>query len=263
MLRMLMVSPNAFQKPNDASKATLMPHYALPCGPRPQPAISNGPALMLQQSASVMSTVPSTILASACRLSSSRRLLLGRARHRQEALLRPQLDERQHGLDFLVADEAVQATDVDEVDEARVELLVRVDVPEGLQPVAVVDVRVAPHHLPVDALDVALERLREARRLAEPLAACELGERGVEGGGGEGLRGIVYGGSGTGGVGRGVDQGGGVCGEDGGVVDLADDPFLDEVDVLDGGDLDGLLVVVKPCVCVSAGVRWVVSGGEN
>jgi hypothetical protein len=58
-------------------------------------------------------------------------------------------------------------------------------------------------------------------------------------------------------------QGGGICGEDGGVVNLADDPFLDEVDVLDGGDLDGLLVVVEPCVCVSAGVRWIVRGGEN
>jgi len=36
------------------------------------------------------------------------------------------------------------------VNEARVELFVRVHVPEGLQPVAVVDVRIAAHHLAVD-----------------------------------------------------------------------------------------------------------------
>lgn len=65
------------------------------------------------------------------------------------------------------------------MDETRVELLVRVDVPERFQPVAVVDVCVAPHHLAVDTLDVAFKRLRESRRLAQPVAACELGERGA------------------------------------------------------------------------------------
>lgn len=43
----------------------------------------------------------------------------------------------------------------------------------------------------------------------------------------------------------------GVCGEDGGVVNFANNPFLDEVDVLNCGNLDGLLVVIEPGVCVS------------
>jgi len=42
------------------------------------------------------------------------------------------------------------------VDEARIELLVGAQMPE-LQPVRVVDVRVAPHHLAVDVPDVGAE----------------------------------------------------------------------------------------------------------
>jgi hypothetical protein len=45
----------------------------------------------------------------------------------------------------------------------------------------------------------------------------------------------------------------GVCGEDVGVVDLAYNPLLYEVDVLDCRDLDGLLVVVQPGVSMAAG----------
>lgn len=141
---------------------------------------------------------------------------------------------------------------MDEVDEARVQLLVRVDVPEGLEPVAVVDVRVDSHHLAVDALDVAFEGLGEAGGLTEPVATGELGEGGVKGRGREGLRSGVSWGAAAGGVGGGVRvQGRGVCGEDGGVRDLAYDPFLDKEDVLDGGDFDGFLVAVEPCVCVA------------
>ncbi len=75
------------------------------------------------------------------------------------------------------------------MDETCVELLVCAYVPERLQPVPVVDVCVASHHLPVDAFDVAFEGLWEAGGFAEPFAAGELGERGVEGCWGEGLGG--------------------------------------------------------------------------
>jgi hypothetical protein len=156
---------------------------------------------------------------------------------RQQALLCPEINEGLHRLDLLVANEVEQATDIDEVDEARVELLVGVDVPEGLQPVAVVDVGVAAHHLAVDALDIRLECLGEAGRLAEPVTASEL-------------------------FWCGEGYGCGVGGEDVGVVDLADNPFLDEVDVLDGGDLDRLLVVVEPGVRVAAVVLEVVVAVE-
>lgn len=57
------------------------------------------------------------------------------------------------------------------MDETSVELFVCVDIPERIQPVAVVDMRVASHHLAVDAFDVALEGLREPGGFSEPLAA--------------------------------------------------------------------------------------------
>jgi len=59
------------------------------------------------------------------------------------------------------------------VDEARVELLVGAQMPE-FQPVSVVDVSVAAHHLAVDVADVAVEVLWEARGLAEPVIAAVL-----------------------------------------------------------------------------------------
>ena len=181
-----------------------------------------------------------------------RRHLLGLHSRGQESLLRPQIDQGLHRLDLLIANQPKQPSNVDEMDKARVQLLVRAHVPERLQPVPVVDVRVAPHHLPVDALDVTLEGLREAGGLAEPFAAGELRQRSVERRRGEGLRCAVSWSCGAGGVGAGVDvRGSGVCGEDGRVVDFADDPFLHQVDVLDGGDFDGFLVVVKPGVCVA------------
>jgi hypothetical protein len=182
-----------------------------------------------------------------------RRSLLTRYR-RQQALLTPQINQWLHRLNLLVTKQIEQLAHVDEVDKARVELLVRIHIPEGLEPMAMVNVCVAAHHLAIDTLDVALERLGETRRLAEPVAACELGQWGVaaawaQGLGcgaaaGEGARGISCGGNGN---------GGGVSGEDIWVVDLADDPFLDEVDVLDCGDLDGFLLVVEPRVRVAAG----------
>jgi hypothetical protein len=188
-----------------------------------------------------------------------RRILLA-CHRRQQALLAPQINQRLHGLNLLVAEQVEQLAHVDEVDKARVELLVRIDVPEGLEPMAVVNVRIAPHHLAINTLDVALERLGKARGLAEPVTARQLGQRSVDAGWAEGLGGSAAAGKGARGVGCGGDgDGGGVSGEDVWVVDLADDPFLDEVDVLDGGDLDGLLLVVEPRIGVAAGGH----GGAN
>lgn len=104
-----------------------------------------------------------------------------------QSLGAPYIDERLHGLDLLVGDQIEQLTDVDEVDEARVQLLVSTHMPEGIQPVAVVNVGIAAHHLAVDALDIALERIGKSGGLAKPFAARELLERGVEGGRAEGL----------------------------------------------------------------------------
>ena len=82
------------------------------------------------------------------------------------------------------------------MDEARVELLVGARVPERIEPVAMVNVCIAAHHLAVDALDVGLEGFGEARGLAKPFAAFPRG-------------GICE------------ADGSGVCGEDGGVGDFA------------------------------------------
>lgn len=94
-------------------------------------------------------------------------LLLLRWRWHQP-LCKPEVDQRLHGLDLLVPQQSEKFPNVDEVYEAGVKFLVRIDIPERIQPMAVVNVRVAPHHLTVYALDVTFEGLGEARRLAEP-----------------------------------------------------------------------------------------------
>src|SRR5690242_5557326 len=148
-----------------------------------------GFAMSMQYNAIAYHTVTDRRLA----ISNGQRCLLRCLHHRssdsrnrigwrgQKSLLSPQLDQRLHRLDLLVANQAVQAPDVDEVDEARVKLLVGIDVPERLQPVSVVDMCVAAHHLPVDALDVALKILRESRRFAQPITPRQLREWRVDG----------------------------------------------------------------------------------
>ena len=103
-------------------------------------------------------------------------------RPRQPALVQPDLDQRAHGLQILLIQHAEQAARVDEVDEARIELLVGAQMPE-LKPVRVVDVRVAPHHLAVDVPDVGAEGGGESGGFAEPVvgrsAVALEGEGGV------------------------------------------------------------------------------------
>ena len=127
------------------------------------------------------------------------------------------------------------------MDEAGVELGVAADVPERVDPVAVVQVGVAAEHLAHDVLAVGVEVLRESAGLADPVIAGELGEGRVEGGGARGDGGGgAGGGQAAGGVG--VVGGRGVGDEDSRVSDLADDPFLNQGNVLVGRDFDGLAV---------------------
>lgn len=155
---------------------------------------------------------------------------LGTAQH---ALLNPDVDQRTHGLEILLAEQRVQASDVDEVDEAGVELPPCAQVPE-LEPVAVVDVCVAAQHLAVDVADLGRERGREVAALAQP------GRVGVAR-----WRLLVDG--------RQVAAEG-LGGEQSCIGDLTSDPFLNVRDVLVGGHAHALLVVVQPGV----GCAWAV-----
>lgn len=144
---------------------------------------------------------------------------------RDALLLNEQVDKGLHGLHFLVRDELVVLGHRDKVDKAHVENVMLVNVPEGVQPVRVVQVGVASEHLLHDALAILVERLREATGFANPLlpgssagTACFIDRKGV-----------WY----TGNLFR---------GEHNRVVNLADNPFLNTVDELGGRDLSGTTV---------------------
>lgn len=78
-----------------------------------------------------------------------------------------------HGLHFLVANQGKQLSDVDKVDEACVEFLIGIDVPEGREPVAMVEVSVATHHLAIDTTNVCLKVFRKSGAFAEPVLSGE------------------------------------------------------------------------------------------
>lgn len=153
----------------------------------------------------------------------------------QPALLEPDVEQRRHGLQLLVANEAEQAADVDKVDEARVELLVGTQVPE-LEPVAVVDVGVAAQHLAVDVADVAAEVGWEVAGLAEPVCIAVCSNR-----------------SGGAGSKRWWDAAEGLGGKEGWVCHFACDPLLYVADVLVSGDADGFFGIVEPGVGCAGG----------
>ena len=79
-----------------------------------------------------------------------------------------------HWLHFLFAKEAKESADVDEVNEARIEFLVSIDVPEWIKPMTVVQMSVAAHHLAVNGFCVLLKLLWKSGGLAEPLASGKL-----------------------------------------------------------------------------------------
>lgn len=145
-------------------------------------------------------------------------------------LLDIQIDEWLHRLHLLLSHELVVLGDCDKVDEAHVQHFVAVDVPERIQPVAMVQVGVAAEHLLHDTLAILVEGRRETARLPNPILA------------GKGSQGRIQV-SGTGrdwcacwwsrhiarskGVRRTQDR---FCGEHDRVVDLADNPFLNPID---------------------------------
>lgn len=99
--------------------------------------------------------------------------------------------------------------------------------PEGVDPVGVVEVGVQAEDLTKAGLDIAVEGLWKSGALAEPVAACE--RREGSGGGGRACcnRGVRIGCVGAaGGIGRGA-AGDVVGGKGFGVVHLSDDPALD------------------------------------
>lgn len=66
----------------------------------------------------------------------------------------PDVDQGLHRLHVLFGQQLVKHGDRHEMDEATVELFVHPQVIEGVFPVGVVEVRVAPKHLPGDVLAV-------------------------------------------------------------------------------------------------------------
>lgn len=161
-------------------------------------------------------------------------------------LLNEQVDQRLHWLHLLVRDELVVLGDGDKVHEAHVQDVVLVEVPEWVQPVRVVQVGIATEHLLHDTLAVLVECLGEATGLANPLV-CRCATRGRwaggvggSGGGCSSTVGISHRGSFRGAVDL-------LGWEHDWVVDLADDPLLDAVDELRGGNF-GCTAVHQPGV---------------
>lgn len=162
-------------------------------------------------------------------------------------LLDEQVNQGLHRLHLLVGDQLVVLGNSHEVHEAHVQDVVLVDVPEWVQPVSMVQVCIAAEHLLHDTLAVLVESLREATRLANPLVSGSVAVRASWVGalgrgwgrctGGDGI--LQRGGLGDAGhlLGR----------EHDGVVDLADNPFLDAVDELRRRDL-GRTTVHEPGV---------------
>lgn len=167
---------------------------------------------------------------------------------RHPLLLDEQVNQRLHRLHLLVRDQLVVLGNSHKVHEAHVQDVMLVNVPEWVQPVGMVQMRVATEHLLHDTLAVLVECLREAAGLANPLA-----------GGGAAIRASWVGAvsrswgrcpSGGGSVlhRRGFGNTGHLLsGEHNRIVNLADNPFLDAVDELWCGDL-GRTAVHEPSV---------------
>lgn len=83
-------------------------------------------------------------------------------------LLDEYVDKRLHGFHFLIRNELVVFGNGNEMDEAHVEDVMLVDVPEGVEPMSMVEMRVATEHLLHDALAVLVESLVETTGLANP-----------------------------------------------------------------------------------------------
>lgn len=124
---------------------------------------------------------------------------------------------------------------------------------------AMIEMSIASHHLSVDAFDIAFKGLWEAAGLSKPLPACracKLRNRSVTCGRTSSdwnfrswrietpreIRGWVL-----------STQRGKCCvsREDVGIIDLAHDPLLDQLNVLNCRNFDWFFVIIEPSVCVT------------
>lgn len=152
-------------------------------------------------------------------------------------LLDEYVEQRLHRLHLLIRNQFVVFGDGDKVDEAHVEDVMLVDVPEWVKPMRMVEVGIATEHLLHNALAILVECLGETTRLADPflrLGVCA-GVGWSKPGGlidGKGFRRVAH------------DP---LSREHDWVVDLADNPFLNAVDEF-GSRYLGCTTVHKPSV---------------
>lgn len=73
-----------------------------------------------------------------------------------------QVNQRLHGLHFLVGNKLIVLRDSNEMDKAHVKDVMLIDMPKRIQPVGMVDVGIATKHLLHNPLAVLVESLWEA-----------------------------------------------------------------------------------------------------
>lgn len=173
---------------------------------------------------------------------SGRRLLrpvaAGKGLGRDPLLLDEDLNQRLHGLHLFVRNQAVVLGNGNKVDEAHVEDVMLVDVPERIEPMGVIEMSVATEHLLHDTLAILVESLREATGFSNPVFRAGVGR--VDLIEGKGLGKIVRLFS------REHDR----------VMNLADDPLLNAVDEFGSRNLSRT-AVHQPGVCQATVVSQV------
>lgn len=146
-------------------------------------------------------------------------------------LLDEYVDERLHGLHFFIRDELVVFGNGNKMDKAHVEDVMLVNVPERIEPMSMVKMRIATEHLFHDALAVLVESLVETTRLANPFLGrgvyvgiwrCRRSDLTYS----KGFRHSIH----------------FVCREHDWVMDLANNPFLDTVDELGSRNFGGAAI---------------------
>jgi len=88
---------------------------------------------------------------------------------RNPLLLDEQFNQGLHGLHLLIRHKPVVLGDCHKVNETHVQDVVLVDVPEGVEPMGMVQMGIAAEHLLHDSLAILVESLRETARLANPI----------------------------------------------------------------------------------------------
>lgn len=159
--------------------------------------------------------------------------LIGLGVRREGSVGSPQVKQRLHRLQLLRREHGHLHPSQHKVTEATVELLLKIQVVEGLHKVGPVEMGVHAEHLGEDGLADSRELLGKPTTLSNVL---------IKSVGGDGRRCELL-------VLRERDTSR-VGGEDLLVVDLARDPALHKRHVLVGRQLNGLKTVVEPCVGV-------------